>query len=50
MKGTELHAATIVATPSGPYKTLVGRHEPIIKFTTLFGLLAVELAITLDRP
>jgi K(+)-stimulated pyrophosphate-energized sodium pump len=26
---------------------LLGRHEPI-KFTTLFGLLAVELAITLD--
>ncbi|MGE5285085.1 MAG: sodium-translocating pyrophosphatase, partial [Actinomycetota bacterium] len=50
MKGTELHAATIVGDTVGdPYKdTSSVAMNPIIKFTTLFGLLAVELAITLD--
>ena len=50
MKGTELHAATIVGDTVGdPYKdTSSVAMNPVIKFTTLFGLLAVELAITLD--
>jgi len=50
MKGTELHSATIVGDTVGdPYKdTSSVAMNPIIKFTTLFGLLAVELAITLD--
>ena len=50
MKGTELHAATIVGDTVGdPFKdTSSVAMNPIIKFTTLFGLLAVELAITLD--
>jgi K(+)-stimulated pyrophosphate-energized sodium pump len=50
MKGTELHAATVVGDTVGdPYKdTSSVAMNPIIKFTTLFGLLAVELAITLD--
>ncbi len=50
MKGTDLHAATIVGDTVGdPYKdTSSVAMNPIIKFTTLFGLLAVELAITLD--
>ena len=50
-KGTELHAATVVGDTVGdPFKdTTSVALNPIIKFTTLFGLLAVELAITLDR-
>ncbi|MBN1612469.1 MAG: sodium-translocating pyrophosphatase [Polyangiaceae bacterium] len=50
-KGTELHAATVVGDTVGdPFKdTSSVSMNPIIKFTTLFGLLAVELAITLDR-
>jgi K(+)-stimulated pyrophosphate-energized sodium pump len=50
MKGTELHAATVVGDTVGdPFKdTSSVAMNPIIKFTTLFGLLAVELAITLD--
>ena len=50
MKGTELHAACVVGDTVGdPYKdTSSVAMNPIIKFTTLFGLLAVELAITLD--
>jgi K(+)-stimulated pyrophosphate-energized sodium pump len=46
MKGTELHAATIVGDTVGdPFKdTSSVAMNPIIKFTTLFGLLAVELA------
>jgi K(+)-stimulated pyrophosphate-energized sodium pump len=49
MKGTELHAATIVGDTVGdPFKdTSSVAMNPIIKFTTLFGLLAVELAIEL---
>jgi K(+)-stimulated pyrophosphate-energized sodium pump len=50
-KGTELHAATVVGDTVGdPFKdTSSVAMNPIIKFTTLFGLLAVELAITLGR-
>jgi K(+)-stimulated pyrophosphate-energized sodium pump len=50
-KGTELHAATVVGDTVGdPFKdTSSVAMNPIIKFTTLFGLLAVELAISLDR-
>jgi K(+)-stimulated pyrophosphate-energized sodium pump len=50
MKGTPLHDATVVGDTVGdPFKdTSSVALNPIIKFTTLFGLLAVELAITLD--
>lgn len=50
-KGTDLHAATVVGDTVGdPYKdTSSVAMNPIIKFTTLFGLLAVELAVTLSR-
>jgi K(+)-stimulated pyrophosphate-energized sodium pump len=50
-KGSELHAASIVGDTVGdPFKdTSSVAMNPIIKFCTLFGLLAVELAITLDR-
>ncbi len=46
-KGTELHAATVVGDTVGdPYKdTSSVALNPIIKFTTLFGLLAVEIGI-----
>ena len=46
-KGTPLHAATVVGDTVGdPFKdTSSVAMNPIIKFTTLFGLLAVELAI-----
>ena len=46
-KGTELHAATVVGDTVGdPFKdTSSVALNPIIKFTTLFGLLAIELAI-----
>jgi K(+)-stimulated pyrophosphate-energized sodium pump len=51
-KNTPLHAATVVGDTVGdPFKdTSSVAMNPIIKFTTLFGLLAVELAITLPRP
>ena len=51
MKGTELHAATVVGDTVGdPFKdTSSVAMNPIIKFTTLFGLLAVELAIELPQ-
>jgi len=50
-KGTPLHAATVVGDTVGdPFKdTSSVAMNPVIKFTTLFGLLAVELAITLSR-
>ncbi|WP_437914943.1 sodium-translocating pyrophosphatase [Sorangium sp. So ce302] len=50
-KGTPLHAATVVGDTVGdPFKdTSSVAMNPIIKFTTLFGLLAVELAIEIDR-
>ena len=46
-KGTPLHAACVVGDTVGdPFKdTSSVAMNPIIKFTTLFGLLAVELAI-----
>jgi len=49
-KGTPLHAATVVGDTVGdPFKdTSSVALNPIIKFTTLFGLLAVELAVSLD--
>src|SRR5260370_40115083 len=48
-KGTELHAATVVGDTVGdPFKdTSPVAMNPVIKFTTLFGLLAVELAVQL---
>ena len=48
-KGTPLHAATVVGDTVGdPFKdTSSVAMNPIIKFTTLFGLLAVELAVKL---
>ena len=51
MKGTELHAATVVGDTVGdPFKdTSSVALNPIIKFTTLFGLLAVELAVSITK-
>ncbi len=50
-KGTELHAATVVGDTVGdPFKdTSSVALNPIIKFTTLFGLLAVELAVSITK-
>ncbi|MBI2433341.1 MAG: sodium-translocating pyrophosphatase [Candidatus Hydrogenedentes bacterium] len=50
-KGTPLHDATVVGDTVGdPFKdTSSVAMNPVIKFTTLFGLLAVELAIELDQ-
>jgi len=49
-KGSPLHAATVVGDTVGdPFKdTSSVALNPVIKFTTLFGLLAVELAVTLS--
>jgi K(+)-stimulated pyrophosphate-energized sodium pump len=49
-KGTALHAATVVGDTVGdPFKdTSSVAMNPVIKFTTLFGLLAVELAVSLS--
>jgi len=49
-KGTPLHAATVVGDTVGdPFKdTSSVSINPIIKFTTLFGLLAIEIAIELS--
>jgi K(+)-stimulated pyrophosphate-energized sodium pump len=49
-KGTDLHAATVVGDTVGdPFKdTSSVALNPIIKFTTLFGLLAVELAVSVS--
>jgi len=46
-KGTPLHAATVVGDTVGdPFKdTSSVSLNPVIKFTTLFGLLAVEIAV-----
>jgi len=46
-KGTELHNATVIGDTVGdPFKdTSSVAMNPVIKFTTLFGLLAVELAV-----
>jgi K(+)-stimulated pyrophosphate-energized sodium pump len=48
-KGTPLHAATVVGDTVGdPFKdTSSVAMNPVIKFTTLFGLLAVELGVQL---
>jgi len=50
-KGSPLHDATVVGDTVGdPFKdTSSVALNPIIKFTTLFGLLAVELAVQLTR-
>jgi K(+)-stimulated pyrophosphate-energized sodium pump len=49
MKGTELHAASVVGDTVGdPFKdTSSVAMNPVIKFTTLFGVLAVELGVYL---
>ncbi|HUP59667.1 MAG TPA: sodium-translocating pyrophosphatase [Thermoanaerobaculia bacterium] len=51
MKGTPLHAAVVVGDTVGdPFKdTSSVAMNPVIKFTTLFGLLAVELAVEMTR-
>jgi K(+)-stimulated pyrophosphate-energized sodium pump len=51
-KGTPLHDATVVGDTVGdPFKdTSSVALNPIIKFTTLFGLLAVQLAVALADP
>jgi K(+)-stimulated pyrophosphate-energized sodium pump len=48
-KGTALHEATIIGDTVGdPYKdTSSVALNPVIKFTTLFGLLAVQLSVQL---
>ncbi|MFY9744203.1 MAG: sodium-translocating pyrophosphatase [Candidatus Sulfotelmatobacter sp.] len=50
-KGTPLHDATVIGDTVGdPFKdTSSVALNPIIKFTTLFGLLAVELAVSLTH-
>jgi K(+)-stimulated pyrophosphate-energized sodium pump len=49
-KGTPLHAATVVGDTVGdPFKdTSSVSLNPVIKFTTLFGLLAVEISVSMD--
>lgn len=48
-KNTDLHAATVIGDTVGdPYKdTSSVALNPIIKFSTLFGMLAVEIAIAM---
>src|SRR5207244_11459189 len=50
-KGTALHAATVIGDTVGdPFKdTSSVAMNPVIKFTTLFGLLAVELAVQIKE-
>jgi K(+)-stimulated pyrophosphate-energized sodium pump len=50
-KNTELHAATVIGDTVGdPFKdTSSVAMNPVIKFTTLFGLLAVELGVQVAR-
>ena len=50
-KGTPLHAATVVGDTVGdPFKdTSSVAMNPIIKFTTLFGLLSTEIAVTMTN-
>jgi K(+)-stimulated pyrophosphate-energized sodium pump len=50
-KGTPLHAATVVGDTVGdPFKdTSSVSLNPVIKFTTLFGLLAVEISVQMDH-
>jgi hypothetical protein len=51
-KGSDLHAACVVGDTVGdPFKdTSSVALNPVIKFTTLFGLLAVELAVEVTNP
>ena len=51
-KNTPLHAATVVGDTVGdPFKdTTSVALNPIIKFSTLFGLLAVEIAVKIRHP
>jgi K(+)-stimulated pyrophosphate-energized sodium pump len=51
-KGTELHAASVVGDTVGdPFKdTSSVAMNPVIKFSTLFGLLAIEIAVTMKSP
>jgi K(+)-stimulated pyrophosphate-energized sodium pump len=51
MKGTPLHDATVVGDTVGdPFKdTSSVAMNPVIKFTTLFGLLAVDLAVSMTK-
>jgi K(+)-stimulated pyrophosphate-energized sodium pump len=50
-KGTDLHAATVVGDTVGDHfkDTSSVAMNPVIKFTTLFGLLAVEIAVTMTN-
>ena len=50
-KGTPLHEATVVGDTVGdPFKdTSSVSMNPVIKFTTLFGLLATEIAVTMQN-
>src|SRR5262249_36932652 len=50
-KGTQLHAATVIGDTVGdPFKdTSSVALNPIIKFSTLFGLLAVEISVEMSR-
>src|SRR5205814_6866351 len=50
-KGTPLHAATVIGDTVGdPFKdTTSVALNPIIKFSTLFGLLAVEIAVKMKE-
>ena len=50
-KGTELHAATVVCDTVGdPFKdTASVAMNPVIKFTTLFGVLATQIAVTMSE-
>jgi K(+)-stimulated pyrophosphate-energized sodium pump len=49
-KGTELHAATVICDTVGdPFKdTSSVAMNPVIKFTTLFGVLATQIAVTME--
>jgi len=51
-KNTPLHEATVVGDTVGdPFKdTSSVSLNPVIKFTTLFGLLSVEIAVTMQNP
>ena len=50
-KGTELHAATVIGDTVGdPFKdTSSVAMNPVIKFTTLFGVLATQIAVTMQK-
>jgi K(+)-stimulated pyrophosphate-energized sodium pump len=50
-KGTDLHAATVVGDTVGdPFKdTSSVAMNPVIKFTTLFGVLATQIAVTMQQ-